>query len=166
VLVLVLIFIIIIFIIISILIIVPVDMKHIYIYSIFICQFSFLQQFLHQSRHEHAVKRVRGPSGRFLTAAEKEAAEKEAVDEDVSFVGRGNTPEEGTSQDEECIRCDSLGLQHHTEKMDGAEHDSLEAWKYAHENYSAGAGQGFEGMNLPLSSELDSRNSGHHPLSV
>ncbi len=34
------------------------------------------QPFLHESRHAHAVKRMRGPGGRFLTAAERRALEE------------------------------------------------------------------------------------------
>ena len=35
-----------------------------------------LQPYLHKSRHEHANKRVRGPHGRFLTAAELAAQQQ------------------------------------------------------------------------------------------
>ncbi|KAJ1950249.1 Transcriptional activator, partial [Linderina macrospora] len=36
--------------------------------------------YLHESRHQHAMRRPRGPGGRFLTAAEIAALEKEGKD--------------------------------------------------------------------------------------
>jgi len=101
------------------------------------------------------VKRVRGPGGRFLTAAEKESA-----DEDASY-GLDDPP--GV---EECFRGSSMEMQHQTEEIAGLESYNSEAWKYAHESQCLGVGQVFSGMTLPPLSELDSRNNGHHSLSV
>jgi len=46
------------------------------------------KQYLHESRHEQAVKRVRGPGGRFLTAVEKEAAGTGGTSNEASYDQR------------------------------------------------------------------------------
>ena len=41
-----------------------------------------LQTFLHKSRHDHAMRRVRGPGGRFLTKAELDQYRKQLEAQD------------------------------------------------------------------------------------
>ncbi|RDA87329.1 hypothetical protein CP532_2627 [Ophiocordyceps camponoti-leonardi (nom. inval.)] len=46
--------------------------------------------YLHESRHNHAMRRPRGPGGRFLTADEVAAMEKDAKVEDVGKTESGD----------------------------------------------------------------------------
>lgn len=53
--------------------------------------------YLHESRHNHAMRRPRGPGGRFLTAEEVAAMEREAKGEDGGKVeGRDAAPPKGS----------------------------------------------------------------------
>jgi len=49
--------------------------------------FSPLEPSLHESRHKHAMRRPRGPGGRFLTAAEIAELDKQKVGEPHSNSG-------------------------------------------------------------------------------
>ncbi|RIA83013.1 CCAAT-binding transcription factor (CBF-B/NF-YA) subunit B-domain-containing protein [Glomus cerebriforme] len=44
--------------------------------------------FIHQSRHNHAVRRLRGPGGRFLSASETAAAEQQQQQHQVAEMDR------------------------------------------------------------------------------
>mmetsp|Transcript_12856 Transcript_12856/g.24449 ORF Transcript_12856/g.24449 Transcript_12856/m.24449 type:complete len:198 (+) Transcript_12856:436-1029(+) len=43
--------------------------------------------YLHESRHAHAARRMRGPGGRFLTKAEKDALQKQLEEEEKANAG-------------------------------------------------------------------------------
>ena len=57
------------------------------------------QQFLHESRHNHACKRPRGPQGRFLTKDELE--QRKRVEENSSNDGDNNGNGSSTSVNED-----------------------------------------------------------------
>jgi hypothetical protein len=63
---------------------------------------------LHESRHSHAIRRIRGPGGRFLTAGEVRDMQREPLVDaeakpDASFMAESFSPnDEGTPSDPSC----------------------------------------------------------------
>lgn len=52
-----------------------------------VCVWHLQGQFMHESRHQHAMKRVRSHTGRFLTKAERAAMKEEGEGEEEEEEG-------------------------------------------------------------------------------
>ncbi|KAF8935594.1 Transcriptional activator [Dissophora ornata] len=55
------------------------------------------KQFMHESRHLHAMRRPRGPGGRFLTAAEIAAMDEQEVSKSSGGAGNANNGSSSSS---------------------------------------------------------------------
>ncbi|ORZ12450.1 CCAAT-binding transcription factor (CBF-B/NF-YA) subunit B-domain-containing protein [Lobosporangium transversale] len=79
------------------------------------------RKFLHLSRHNHAMRRPRGPGGRFLTAAEIAAMqEKERANEDQSRGqqnGDNNNNTNGNNGSTDNHSATSYQAQHHRQQL-------------------------------------------------
>ncbi|KAF9578736.1 Transcriptional activator, partial [Lunasporangiospora selenospora] len=75
--------------------------------------------YLHESRHKHAMRRPRGPGGRFLTATEIAAMDKEKPDTEVGDLGDVTSGGQGVDGGafDQSLHHESYQVQHHRQQL-------------------------------------------------
>ncbi|KAF9366766.1 Transcriptional activator [Mortierella sp. NVP85] len=75
------------------------------------------RKFLHLSRHNHAMRRPRGPGGRFLTAAEIAAMQQDKEKPGEGNQGQSQSNDASAAQGFHADQASSYQVQHHRQQL-------------------------------------------------